>query len=286
MSSDDDTDGTASDDSDHTSPVLSLRASLDELAVSRTGLRFVYGALAILAKHFGLRDAVVVLEGEGNATQIFRLGGKAVSRTFASQSGMSPGVYCDPPVVGAEEFQEIMIACQRALTQSRTPRATHTEPTEEPSVGPSHDRVAVATVMERRSRFMRQITNASDASPSPRYRVDPRRFLSRLLVVVDVATFVMTVSNIQGPSRFFLGLILGIAIPGWSVVGLLRLRNGALEVGLTMATSLSLIMISAQILMTANLWHLIAFEKFTCVACLPSLLWQSGLRPRRRVLAK
>jgi uncharacterized membrane protein len=140
--------------------------------------------------------------------------------------------------------------------------------------------------MERRSRFMRQITNASDASPSPRYRVDPRRFLSRLLVVVDVATFVMTVSNIQGPSRFFLGLILGIAIPGWSVVGLLRLRNGALEVGLTMATSLSLIMISAQILMTANLWHLIAFEKFTCVACLPSLLWQSGLRPRRRVLAK
>jgi len=29
--------------------------------------------------------------------------------------------------------------------------------------------------------------------------------------------------------------------------------------------------------MTANLWHSHSLEKFTCVACLPSLLWQSRI---------
>ena len=179
-----------------------------------------------------------------------------------------------------------MFVCQRALAQPRAPKVERHEPPEQPGDGPTHDQVASATVIGRGSRSVRQIVSSRDPLQSPRHRLDPRRFISRLLVFVDVAAFVMTVSDIRGPARFFFGLILGIAIPGWSVVGLLRLRNGALEIALTMATSFSLVMISAQILMTANLWHLVAFEEFTCVACLPSLLWQSGWRPRRRALAK
>jgi hypothetical protein len=92
--------------------------------------------------------------------------------------------------------------------------------------------------------------------------------------------------NVHGSVRFVFGLVLGIAIPGWSIVGLLRLRYAALEIGLTMATSFALIMVSAQILITAHLWHLVAFEEFICMLCLPSLLWQSRrqwLEPRPSV---
>jgi hypothetical protein len=104
-----------------------------------------------------------------------------------------------------------------------------------------------------------------------------RSFISRFLFLVDVVIFVMAVSDIRGPARFFLGLIFGLVIPGWSVVGLLKLKNMALEVSLTLATSLSLLMMLAQIMMTVSLWHPIVLEELISVICVPSLWWQSTL---------
>jgi uncharacterized membrane protein len=102
------------------------------------------------------------------------------------------------------------------------------------------------------------------------------------LLVADLVVLVMTVGNLHGPVRLVLGLILGLVVPGWCVVGLLRLENAALEVGLTVAVSLALCMVVAQVLLTVHAWHLVVFEEVTCVLCLPSLIWQAHLGPRRR----
>jgi hypothetical protein len=112
---------------------------------------------------------------------------------------------------------------------------------------------------------------------SPPVSPDYRTIISLALAIVDVVTFVLTVANVHGAGRFIFGLIFGLAIPGWSVIGLIKLKNAALEVGLTIATSLSLTMIVAQIMITVSLWHPVALEELVAVVCLPSLLWQSKL---------
>jgi uncharacterized membrane protein len=88
----------------------------------------------------------------------------------------------------------------------------------------------------------------------------------------------LTIGDAHGLLRLILGFVLSAAIPGWSVVGPLKLRNVAVELSLTIAVSLCLIMIAAQIMVTAHSWHPIALEEITCVACIPSLLWQSSDR--------
>jgi hypothetical protein len=113
-----------------------------------------------------------------------------------------------------------------------------------------------------------------------------RSYVSRALAVVDVVTLVMAMANVHGPARFFVGLIFGVVIPGWSVVGLLKLKNAALEIGLTLATSLSLIMILAQIMITVHLWHPILLQEILCLLCFPSLWWQSTTVHRRFGRAK
>jgi uncharacterized membrane protein len=102
------------------------------------------------------------------------------------------------------------------------------------------------------------------------------------LLAIDLAVLVMTVAEIHGTVRFVLGIILGTVIPGWSVVGLLRLGNLALEVGLAMAVGLAVMLLAAQILITLQEWHPIAFEEIVCAVCIPSLVWQSIPRTGRR----
>ena len=109
-------------------------------------------------------------------------------------------------------------------------------------------------------------------------RLFSRRTLSMALVAVDVAVFVLAFTHVHGPARLFLGLVLGIFIPGWSVVGPLKLGHAALEASLAVAMSFVLLMLSAQVLMTVHQWHLQGFEEVVCALCLPSLLWQSRRR--------
>jgi uncharacterized membrane protein len=111
---------------------------------------------------------------------------------------------------------------------------------------------------------------------------DPRAFVSLLLLAVDLTVLDMTVGSVHGPVRLVLGLVLGCFVPGWSIVGLLKIGNGWLEIGLTVAVSLALLMVVAQILITMNAWHLVLLEEVTCEVCLPSLIWQSRGRRRAR----
>jgi hypothetical protein len=116
--------------------------------------------------------------------------------------------------------------------------------------------------------------------------MEPRAIISLILVVVDLVLLGLTVGGAHGPVRFILGLVLGFIIPGWSLVGLLKIGNAWLEIALTAAVSLALLMVVAQILITANNWHLVVLEEVTCAICLPSLIWQALGRPALRWQAR
>lgn len=109
--------------------------------------------------------------------------------------------------------------------------------------------------------------------------VATRAVASMLLLGVDVILLVLATMGVVGPVRFGLGLVLGLVIPGWSIVGLLRLDNAPLEVGLSIAVSLALLIVTAQLMITYHLWHPIALEELTCLACIPSLFAQAFLSP-------
>lgn len=101
-----------------------------------------------------------------------------------------------------------------------------------------------------------------------------RAWISLILTVIDVVVLGMTIASVDGPVRFILGLVLVLYIPGWSIVGLLHLHNAPLEVALSVAGSLALLMACAQLLMTVHYWHLGVLEIVVCILCLPSLLIQ------------
>lgn len=102
-----------------------------------------------------------------------------------------------------------------------------------------------------------------------------RALVSMVLLILDVVTLGVTLADIHGSPRFVLGVAFGLFVPGWSVVGWLHLRNAALEFSLTVATSLALLTVIAQVLVTVHAWHLFALQVATCAVCLPLLAWQA-----------
>jgi len=93
--------------------------------------------------------------------------------------------------------------------------------------------------------------------------------------VLDLVTLVLIAGEAHGLVRQLVGLAFCLVVPGWAIVGPLRLHDAALEVGLTVAASLASLMVAAQLAMTFEAWHLTAVEVVVCVACLPSLVWQA-----------
>lgn len=122
------------------------------------------------------------------------------------------------------------------------------------------------------------LRRASDRAKVVVYESRPRSYVSRFLFIADFLVFLMTVGHFHGPLRVFLGLTLCIVIPGWSVVGLLKLENAALELALSLALSLALLMITSEILMSLHAWDLVVLQEITSFVCLPSLAWQSQRR--------
>jgi hypothetical protein len=102
----------------------------------------------------------------------------------------------------------------------------------------------------------------------------PRILVTLALLVVDLAALVLSVAGVHGPARFVAGLILGLCVPGWSIVGFLRLASPALEIGLSVATSLALLLVAAQILISVHEWHLVALEVVVCLVCAVALVAQ------------
>lgn len=110
-----------------------------------------------------------------------------------------------------------------------------------------------------------------------------RRLAAGLALVVNALALFSAVADAHGAARLVLGLAMIVVIPGWSIMGLLRLRDPALEVGLSVAVSLALYTVAAQILMALNAWHLVGLQEAIGVLCVPLLMWQV-LAPRHRVV--
>ena len=89
-----------------------FQTMLDELAESELGIGFIYTVLDLLAERHGLTDAVVILGHEPFGTQAFRLGRRSAEPDLLARVGTTPGVYCEPDVVGSTERDAVHTACQ------------------------------------------------------------------------------------------------------------------------------------------------------------------------------
>jgi len=76
-----------------------FQTMLNELSERELGVGFIYSILELFATRHSLTDVAVVLVNESFGTQMFRLGGEAVTPEMAAHLNASPGVYCEPDTV-------------------------------------------------------------------------------------------------------------------------------------------------------------------------------------------
>jgi len=103
----------------------------------------------------------------------------------------------------------------------------------------------------------------------------PYALFSRAVLVIDLLLLTMVISDFRGPVRLLIGLAFGLFVPGWSLVGLLRLSSPVLEFAVTVAVSLSLLVVVAQIALTIHSWNLKDLQVFLSLVCIPPLAFQS-----------
>ena len=107
---------------------------------------------------------------------------------------------------------------------------------------------------------------------------DGTRFLvTASSIALDGLALAFTQAHVTGVSRFWFGLLFVLVVPGWSIVGLLRLRWPAAEVSLTIAVSFGVTLLIAQAMLWAHAWHPTAEEMGIGLGALPLLgvqLWR------------
>jgi hypothetical protein len=107
-----------------------------------------------------------------------------------------------------------------------------------------------------------------------RSQLDGRRAVTGALALLDAAVLALVVVGVHGPARELAGLAFCVFVPGWSIVGLVRIRDAVLELCLTMATGLASLVVLAQVVITMGDWRLFGIEVAVCAVCLASLLYQ------------
>jgi hypothetical protein len=252
---------------------LSFGEELDNL--SETGVAFIYASMAVFVSRFEMRDVVVVLDDGHQGTQLFRYEGKAISARQNFLIHSPPGAYSDPPTASQGELDLLYERCRDEFERLRTTDDAATSappfrrfrvPGEVDPVDQLSDSALTATPDEY------EFEQTRDSEPSGAFA---RVMVSRLFVIVTVMNILFAAIDWTSSVRYLFGLALGVAIPGWAIVGRLKLRDAALEVGLSVATSVAILIVSAQLLITAHLWHLTAYDIVLSLAVLPSLLHQS-----------
>jgi hypothetical protein len=263
---------------------LSFGAELDRLRSTTSGVAFIYGSMSVFASRFDVRDVVVVLDDGHEGTQLFRYEGKAIDPHQSALIHSPPGAYSDPPTASRDDLTILFERCRDEFEQLRSEGDT-------PNVLPGR-RFRVprdAKPVEELGR------SASPLTPDPYEREQVREpkpgdesarvLVSRFFVFVTALNLLLVIIGVTGPVRYLCGLILGVAIPGWAIVGRLKLHYAALEVGLSIASSLAILIVSAQVLITIHYWHLSIFDVVLSIVVLPSLLsmsrWPIPWRGRR-----
>lgn len=93
-----------------------FQTMLNELSERELGVGFIYAILELFAERHKLTDVAVVLVNDTFGTQMFRLGGEAVTPDMAAHLSASPGVYCEPNHVPIAECDAVRTACQLAMS--------------------------------------------------------------------------------------------------------------------------------------------------------------------------
>ena len=93
-----------------------FQTMMKELTEKELGTGFIYSLLDLFALRHDLTDVVVVLSHDSFATQMFRLGGKAIEPELAARIGSEPGVYCEPDNVPLSECDAVRTACLLAFS--------------------------------------------------------------------------------------------------------------------------------------------------------------------------
>jgi hypothetical protein len=253
---------------------LSFGEELDRLRVTTSGVAFIYASMSLFVSSYGVRDVVVVLDDGLEGTQLFRYGGKAISARQNALITSPPGAYSDPPTAWHGELDLLFERCRIEFEGLRTVGGTATRT-------PPLRRFRVSSDANGADRSRKPIRTSSPEE----YEFEPRRsgpdgefarvVVSRIFVFVTVLNIFNAVIGWTSPVRYLCGLALGIAIPSWAIIGRLKLDDVALEAGLSLATSVAILIVSAQVLITIHFWHLTAFDVLLSFAVLPSLLHQS-----------
>jgi uncharacterized membrane protein len=125
--------------------------------------------------------------------------------------------------------------------------------------------------------------SAARRRAAPRTTMTPRQYrtranLSALLVCADLAMAAMIAHHVHGTARALGGLAFCVVVPGWAIVGPLRLNRAPLELGLVVASGLCALTVVAQLAITFGEWRFTFLQLLVCGLCLPTLLWQSLVR--------
>jgi hypothetical protein len=253
----------------------SLETALTQLRTDRSGVAFIYSAMDLFVARYELNDLVVVFQDSDASTQIFRWGARPISPERTLLINAAPGVYCYPNLDDTEDVNLLFVRCTQAFIDRHY--------SDESSTGILAPRPFPKRPDQESSRVDAELgdlegsTEAEDPQVGgSRFGVETWRvFASKVFVCIAVADALLALFNVTGSIRFVLGLVLGLAIPGWSIVGLIHFRDTALEISLSVAASIAIVMVSGQLLITLHFWHLELFEVLLCLICLPSLLHQA-----------
>jgi hypothetical protein len=254
---------------------LSFSEELDKLRLSTSGVAFIYASISVFVSRFQRRDVVVVLDDGREGTQLFRYEGKAISPRQNYLIHSPPGAYSDPPTASLSDLNLLYERCRNEFESLRAVGDASTGVLPFRRFRAPSDSIPVDRLSESPrdiSPDAYEIEQQRDAEPGGEFA---RLVVSRLFVFITVMNILFAAAGWTGSVRYLFGLALGVAIPGWAIVGRLKLHYAALEVGLSIATSVAILIISAQTLITIHFWHLTAFDIVLSVAVLPSLLNQS-----------
>jgi len=108
--------------------------------------------------------------------------------------------------------------------------------------------------------------------PPARLLRDPRALVSAASLVLSAALTALVLAGVGGPARVVCGLLFVLFVPGWALVGQLRLRNAAAEFSLAMVVSLAVVMAAAQLMLALHLWRPLWVEPILAVAAAPLLV--------------
>lgn len=109
-----------------------------------------------------------------------------------------------------------------------------------------------------------------------------RRLATLAVLAVDALALGLTALGTTGPVRMLLGLAFLLAVPGWAVVGYLRLAWPAAEVSLTVAASLAVTLLGSEVMLWVHAWDPLTLQAVLGATSALLLVGQL-LRPRSRL---